>query len=573
MLNIIENDTFLCYTRFVADIWSAVFLSVCNGKDDLMMKRRLIFCLVALGLMLLCCAFASAETRGGHMPDVVLTPEDLLVPRAGTGITISGPRNLTTGISVAFSASGRDDIRMAVMGIGSMDPLTLYYEYIAYGKSMTFKFYEPGTYYIYAWDAHESSINSGWGFRVTVTGNSLLSQKITTIISQCNAAAGTPYEKALWIHDYLIYNACFDPGMNQYGAGGVLMEGLGVCDSYSRAYELLMNAMGIDCMRQSGGNHSWNVVRMDDGQWYWVDCTWDDPADRNGGTAAVSGNETHRNFGLSDDLLSFMGHTWSNAVASCTHLEYNYYVMSGETDPWHAAVTESVMSHVSQGETSFSVTLNGRYELPQGHYDLVKLGWTGFYYTISAYLLDGMQIEANGMTYTLRAVYDPADSLTMSFFLQVPPQITASYGYGQLIITVRGISTPCTLLLDDVFDLGMTVSGEGTYKKTLDLAEGEHTLTMVSENYNINVSTTFTAGAGLGSVLTVPVGVETIEEEAFCGMTMEMVVITSNCTYIGSRAFADCPNLVLVEVSQGCEIEPDAFEGCPDELEIIYWEE
>lgn len=537
------------------------------------MKKRLIFCLVAMGLMLLLCAFASAETRGGHMPDVVLSPEDLLVPRGGTGITVSGVRSVRAGNTATFTASGSSNIRMAVMGEGSKDPLTLYYEYIAYGNSMTFTFYEPGTYYIYAWNAKNTTINSGWGFRVSVTGTSILSQKVMTIVSQCNAAAGTAYEKALWIHDYLTKHACFDVNNNQYGASGVLMKGYGVCDSYSRAYELLMNSMGIDCMRQSGGNHSWNAVRMDDGQWYWVDCTWDDPT--SGAMVANSGNETRRNFGLSDDLLAFMGHTWdrSTAVTACTHMEYNYYVMSGETDPWHAAVLDSVMDCISEGETVFSIALNGRYELPSGHYDLVKLGWTEFYYTISAYLLDGMQIEMNGTSFTLRAVYDPSDSLAMNFFLQVPPQIAASYGYNRLIFSVRGISVPCTLLLDGVFDLGMTVSGEGTYKKTLELAEGEHTLTMISESYNINVSTTFTAGAGLKNVLTIPSRVESIEKEAFCGLPMEMVVISSNCTSIGSRAFADCPNLLLVEVSENCVIAPDAFAGCPNNLEIIYWED
>ncbi|MBR4502716.1 MAG: leucine-rich repeat protein [Clostridia bacterium] len=458
------------------------------------MKRQLVILLAAMGLMLLCCAFASAETLGGHMPDVVLSPEDLLTPR-GSSITISGVRSVKAGSSATFTATGRSNIRMAVMGVGSTDPLTLYYEYIAYGNKMTFTFYEPGNYYIYAWDANESTINSGWSFRVSVTGISILSQRVRTIVSQCNAAADTAYEKALWMHDYLTKHACFDMNMNQYGAGGVLIEGYGVCDSYSRAYELLMNSMGIDCMRQSGGNHSWNAVRMDDGQWYWVDCTWDDPASDS--MVADSGNETHRNFGLSDDLLAFMGHTWNNAVTTCTHLEYNYYVMSGETDPWHAAVLESVMNCVRRGQTTFSVALNGRYELPSGHYDMVKLGWAEFYYTISAYLLDGMQIEMNGSTVTLRAVYDPSNRLVMNFFVQ----------------------------------------------------------------------------GRLSNVLNIPSELKTIESEAFCGLPMEMVVIPGNCTYIGSRAFADCPNLLMVKVSVNCEIAPDAFEGCQKDLEIVFWEE
>ncbi|MBR4768637.1 MAG: amidohydrolase family protein, partial [Lachnospiraceae bacterium] len=68
------------------------------------------------------CAFASAETRGGHMPDIVLTPEDLLVPRAGSGITINGSRNVASGSSATFTASGSDNIRMAVMGLTDRKP-------------------------------------------------------------------------------------------------------------------------------------------------------------------------------------------------------------------------------------------------------------------------------------------------------------------------------------------------------------------------------------------------------------------------------------------------------------------
>ncbi|MBR2836571.1 MAG: hypothetical protein IKE43_12790 [Coriobacteriales bacterium] len=59
---------------------------------------------------------------------------------------------------------------------------------------------------------------------------------------------------------------------------GVLVEHTGVCDGYSRAYQLLLKRVGIDaCMVASETmNHSWNMVCID-GRWYHVDVTWDDP--------------------------------------------------------------------------------------------------------------------------------------------------------------------------------------------------------------------------------------------------------------------------------------------------------
>ncbi|MCD8098177.1 MAG: DUF5722 domain-containing protein [Lachnospiraceae bacterium] len=59
-----------------------------------------------------------------------------------------------------------------------------------------------------------------------------------------------------------------------------------VCDGYSKAFKVLCDAMGLDCVLVTGygvtsadydmGAHAWNYVQMD-GKWYLVDVTWDDP--------------------------------------------------------------------------------------------------------------------------------------------------------------------------------------------------------------------------------------------------------------------------------------------------------
>lgn len=57
-----------------------------------------------------------------------------------------------------------------------------------------------------------------------------------------------------------------------------------VCEGYAKAFQLLMNAEGVDNVYVVGngyngiswGGHAWNMVEMDDGNYYWFDVTWDD---------------------------------------------------------------------------------------------------------------------------------------------------------------------------------------------------------------------------------------------------------------------------------------------------------
>lgn len=71
-----------------------------------------------------------------------------------------------------------------------------------------------------------------------------------------------------------------------------------VCEGYARAFKVLCDQVGIPCVlvdgnaKQStssaGEGHMWNYVRAEDGKWYAVDVTWNDP---NSGNIAFSGDE------------------------------------------------------------------------------------------------------------------------------------------------------------------------------------------------------------------------------------------------------------------------------------------
>lgn len=98
----------------------------------------------------------------------------------------------------------------------------------------------------------------------------------------------TNYEKALSIFDWVAntcqydYNGYYDSASTDnscYYLEGMFMDKnhVVVCDGISKAYSLLCNMEGIDCLRimgtASGGGHAWNKVKLS-GYWYVVDITW-----------------------------------------------------------------------------------------------------------------------------------------------------------------------------------------------------------------------------------------------------------------------------------------------------------
>ena len=129
--------------------------------------------------------------------------------------------------------------------------------------------------------------------------------KVNEIVETTITNQMSDYTRALVLHDWLIENADYDYTYTHYDASGVLLYGAGVCDSYSRAYQMLCTAAGLECIYVTGygngGYHGWNLVKID-GQWYHVDTTWDD----SGWTYA----DMHRYFLLTDDEMA-IDHVWN----------------------------------------------------------------------------------------------------------------------------------------------------------------------------------------------------------------------------------------------------------------------
>ncbi|MCI8659150.1 MAG: hypothetical protein HFG54_02725 [Lachnospiraceae bacterium] len=75
--------------------------------------------------------------------------------------------------------------------------------------------------------------------------------------------------------DSLLEEGCQDTwrGQNIYTA---IMTGDTVCAGYAQVFCAMMNASGIETVVALSPNHAWNVVHLDDGNYYAMDVCWND---------------------------------------------------------------------------------------------------------------------------------------------------------------------------------------------------------------------------------------------------------------------------------------------------------
>lgn len=103
-------------------------------------------------------------------------------------------------------------------------------------------------------------------------------ENASQIVSEARNLPGD-YEKERFVHDRLIERVSYHSGaeMNQ-SAYSALVNGQSVCAGYARAFQYLLQQLGIPCYYctgYAGEAHAWNIVSLDDG-YYNVDATWDD---------------------------------------------------------------------------------------------------------------------------------------------------------------------------------------------------------------------------------------------------------------------------------------------------------
>lgn len=169
---------------------------------------------------------------------------------------------------------------------------------------------------------------------------------------------GSEYEMALYLHDWLLDQLEYDNSLKWSSAESALTRGLGTCQAYESAYAKLLSAAGIENAetRDTYDGHTWNAVKLD-GEWYQVDCTWDDTSDN----FYADLDQRHFYFCLTDELMAIAhpGHgkiyTSDNYATRSNSLMNNYYVRNGKADEWAGKYVERIQKHLDAREESFSI--------------------------------------------------------------------------------------------------------------------------------------------------------------------------------------------------------------------------
>lgn len=157
----------------------------------------------------------------------------------------------------------------------------------------------------------------------------------------------TDYEMEIYLNEWIIYHCSYDKEAPQrHNVYGSLIQGRAVCDGYAKAFQLLCQRMGIDCVTIEGtatefesrleengdDGHMWNCIKLE-GDWYHVDVTWNDGdvhiqkyAFLNLSTEEIE--RTHSispKFGeASPDDYDYL----NTFVPECSSMEYNYFYKS-----------------------------------------------------------------------------------------------------------------------------------------------------------------------------------------------------------------------------------------------------
>ncbi len=128
-----------------------------------------------------------------------------------------------------------------------------------------------------------------------------------------------PIERVRAIHDWVIDRASYREGesevLRDHTPYGLLFEGSAVCDGYTFATKLLLDAAGIENYLVEGTAldepHIWNMVKLGT-NYYHLDVTWDDPIDESG--------KAHKSYDyyLKGDAFMRKDHMWdASLVPEC----------------------------------------------------------------------------------------------------------------------------------------------------------------------------------------------------------------------------------------------------------------
>ncbi|MBE6630928.1 MAG: hypothetical protein E7624_08805, partial [Ruminococcaceae bacterium] len=288
---------------------------------------------------------------------------------------------------------------------------------------------------------------------------------------------GTTPQDARWAHSIL----------------GVFVGNGVVCEGYAKAFQLLLNVSGVDnvyVLGNAGGRHAWNLVCLDDGNWYWFDLTWDDAKSWFRGMK-------YNYFAITDTSIV----DWRDA-----HLGYS--------TPNAGSVT-FLGNHTPDGPTYayFVYALPQRSATPFTDNDIIELRET---------------FTVNGNTYALIG-YNKVQLVETNASGTVVIEDTVSFGGRTFeIVSIGAIDANGYFIQDVVFT--------------------SNSITSIQISGNVRNVDLYAFGKCFSlRAVKIADGVESIDHFAFYNCyDLKKVTLPKSLTVIGSKAFAYCYDLEMI---------------------------
>ncbi len=211
-----------------------------------------------------------------------------------------------------------------------------------------------------------------------------LNESADKIVAEANKLS-SEFEKARYVHDYLVNNAFYDNDTLEqankavhspeadliYTSYGCLVNGGTVCAGYAKAYQLVLNRLGIECayvIGDAGGPHAWNCVKLD-GNYYLTDVTWNDKDDK-------YKTVIYDYYNIPDSLMG-KDHTPDIdlfTLPKCNELKANYYYgnYSDYFLKTYSLKEASRIINAQQANDIVTLKFESEEELNKAHKDLVE---------------------------------------------------------------------------------------------------------------------------------------------------------------------------------------------------------
>lgn len=207
-----------------------------------------------------------------------------------------------------------------------------------------------------------------------------LEEAADACISLISPEAST-YEKIKFVYEYLIDTVEYSSGSaDSQNIQSALLYQASVCAGYSKAFQYILNRMGLFCTYitgeiRGGGDHGWNMVRID-GEYYYVDVTWGDPVFANQMDSVDAGQLKNYNYLCCTEYDLFKTHVPGEDIElpSCTSDAYNYYMLNGCYYPSYDynTIYNALMNSVWNGEASIVMKFGSQEAYEAARYELFE---------------------------------------------------------------------------------------------------------------------------------------------------------------------------------------------------------